>query len=144
MKNASLSCMLELTSTVRNIAAGMSQVMGCMLHKCFAADGLNMSTTGVLLQGCNDLKFRLFAACKFLLQDGAAHKSVWHSRGDGGSRYCMLCTNLFTETCNLVEEDGTNELVCNIIRKSELQMATGEGLRRCARVLAIACQILKS
>ena len=48
----------------------------------------------------------------------------------------MLCTNLFTETCNLVEEDGTNQLVCNIIRKSELQMATGEGLRRCARVLA--------
>ena len=42
----------------------------------FAADGLNMSTTGVLLPGCNDLKFRLFAACKFILQDGAAHKSV--------------------------------------------------------------------
>ena len=127
---------VELSSTVSNIAAGMSQVFGCMLHKFFAADGLNMSTTGVLLPGCNDLKFRLFAACKFLLQDGAAHKSVWHSRGDGGSRYCMLCTNLFTETCNLVEEDGTNQLVCNIIRKSELQMATGEGLRRCARVLA--------
>ena len=48
----------------------------------------------------------------------------------------MLCTNLFTQTCNLVEEDGTNQLGCNIIRKSELQMATGEGLRRCARVLA--------
>ena len=48
----------------------------------------------------------------------------------------MLCTNLFTQTCNLVEEDGTNQLACNIIRKSELQMATGEGLRRCARVLA--------
>ena len=107
----------------------------------FAADGLNMSTTGVLLPGCNDLKFRLFAGCKFLLQDGAAHKSVWHSKGDAGSRYCILCTNLFTETCNLVEEDGTNQLVC---RKSELQMATAEGLMRCARVLAIACQILKS
>ena len=119
-----------------NIAAGVSQVFGCVLHKIFAADGLNMSTTGVLLPGCNDLKFRLFAACKFLLQDGAAHKSVWHSIGDAGSRYCMLCTNLFTETCNLVEEDGTNQLVCNIIRKSELQMATGQGLRRCARVLA--------
>ena len=48
----------------------------------------------------------------------------------------MLCTNLFTETCNLVEEDGTNQLVCNIIRKSELNMATGASLRRCARVLA--------
>ena len=127
---------VELHSTVRKIAAGMSQVFGSMLHKFFDADGLNMSTTGVLLQGCNDLKFRLFAACKFILQDGAAHKAVWHSRGDGGSRYCMLCTNLFTETCNLVEEDGTNQLVCNIIRKSELKKATGASLRRCARVLA--------
>ena len=33
---------VELSSTVSNIAAGMSQVFGCMLHKLFAADGLNI------------------------------------------------------------------------------------------------------
>ena len=72
---------IELSTTVNRIQGGMSKMFGVMLHEFFDASGLNLSTNGVLLPGPNNVKQRLWASCKLILQDGAAHKTVWCSRG---------------------------------------------------------------
>ena len=50
---------------------------------------------------------RLFAKLGAVLQDGGAHKAVWQARGDGASKFCMLCKNLFTHDSNVAADDGT-------------------------------------
>ena len=67
---------------------------------------------------------RLFAVLGTFLQGGGAHKSTWHCRGDGASKPCLLCKNLFTESSNVCDEDGTNLLRCNVIKKVDLVKAT--------------------
>ena len=128
--------MVELSTKVNIIQSGMSQVFGALLHKLFASNGFNLSTHGVLLTGMNGVKFRLFAACKWLLQDGAAHKSVWHCKGDDASKLCMLCKHVMTQECNLVEEYGSSMLTCNVIKKADLELAVAGDLRRQARYLS--------
>ena len=78
---------------------------------------------------------RLWAIMGGILQDGGAHKYVWHIRGDGASKYCVLCRNLFTESSNLVDQDGANLLRCNIIKLDELVPMTGVDLRNNARYI---------
>ena len=48
--------------------------------------------------------FRLFAKIGIVLQDGGAHKTVWQARGDGASRFCLLCKNLFTDRSEVVAD----------------------------------------
>ena len=102
---------VELSKTVRSVAAGMSQVIGSLFNVFFAANAWNLSTSGVLLPGANNSRFRLFASLRFLLQDGAAHKGTWHNKGDAGSRFCMLCKNIFSESSKVVDADGSNMCV---------------------------------
>ena len=80
-------------------------------------------------------KVRLFAKLGGMLQDGGAHKSVWHSRGDSASKFCLLCKNLFTEESQLAEADGTKLLSCNCLKWSDLVQASSRDLRAAARYL---------
>ena len=70
-----------------------------------------------------------------MLQDGGAHKSVWHSRGDAASKFCLLCKNLFVQESQIVDEDGTNLLSCNVLKWGQLVKATNSDLRNTARYL---------
>ena len=70
-----------------------------------------------------------------MLQDGGAHKSVWHSRGDAASKFCILCKNLFVQESQIVDEDGTNLLSCNVLKWGQLVKATNSDLRNTARYL---------
>ena len=88
------------------------------------------------MPGDGGTRLRLFAKMAAFLQDGGAHKSTWHCRGDGASKFCLLCKNLFTESSSVCDEDGTNLLRCNVIKKSGLVPAAGKDLRRSARYLA--------
>ena len=67
--------------------------------------------------------------------DGAAHKSVWHSRGDGASCPCLKCLNFFTESSKLVDEDGNNMLVCKVVKSCDLAVATSTAVRKKVRYL---------
>ena len=69
------------------------------------------------------------------MQDGSAHKSVWHSRGDKASKFCILCLNLFDQESEMVDEDGTNLLCCNVLTWEQLVPASSKGLRKNARFL---------
>ena len=94
-----------------------------------------MATAGALLDFGGHTSVRLWAVLGGLLQDGGAHKSVWHSRGDGSSKFCILCKNLFDEASEIVDEDGTNLLSCNCLKWGELIPATSQDLRKNARLL---------
>ena len=88
----------------------------------------------------NAMKF--WAKLSMILQDGGAHKSTFHPTGDGGSKLCMLCRNIWTESSHMCDEDGSNLLRCNIIKTSELVLATSKDLRNCARYLERAVTML--
>lgn len=124
----------EYSNKVKNVAAGMSQVFGGLLKVFFKDDGTNLHIAGMNLP-FETKSVRLFANIKVVVQDGGAHKTVWSSRGDGATKLCLLCKNLFTESSNMCDEDGSNLLVCGIIKSEELVPASDGDLRRTARYL---------
>lgn len=128
--------LIEFSSTVNQLHAGLSQVFKECIKQFFQPGGLNMSTSGLLIEFPDGVDVRIWAVLGGILQDGGAHKYVWHIRGDGASKLCMLCRNLFTEASNVVESDGTRLLRCNCIRLEELIPMTGVDLRTNARFLA--------
>ena len=83
----------------------------------------------------SNCSIRLWATLGGVLQDGGAHKSVWHRRGDGVSKFCIFCMNLFDQESEIVDEDGTNLLCCNALTWEQLVPASSKGLRTNARYL---------
>ena len=65
--------------------------------KLFFSEGINLAVTGVLLDFDGHTSVRLWAVLGGMLQDGGAHKAVWHSRGDSASKFCIPCKNLFDQ-----------------------------------------------
>ena len=94
-------------------------MFGKLVKVFFDEAGHNFQTSGVLLEfpSCS---IRLWARVGGVVQDGGAHKAIWHSRGDGASMCCMRCLNLCTVASQVCDEDGTGLLVCNVIKASEL------------------------
>ena len=126
--------LVEFSKVINDLSAMMSQMFAKILKLFFNPEGNHLTNTGVNLPVTED-GLRLFAVLGAFLQDGGAHKSTWHCRGDGASKPCLLCKNLFTESSNVCDEDGTNLLRCNVIKKADLVQATSRDMRRAARHL---------
>ena len=77
-----------------------------------------------------------------VIQYGGAHKTLWQARGDGASRFCLLCKNLFTDKSNVAAEDGTHLLRCNQITRDGLVASTDANLRTNARYLERMAAVL--
>ena len=122
----------EYSTKVQAVSAGLSQIFGALVKLFFDKEGHHLGVTGMLLD-FGDESIRLFAVLGGVLQDGGAHKSVWHSRGDAASRYCLLCKNLFTAESKLCDEDGRHLLCCNIVKLNALVPATSRDVRAVAR-----------
>ena len=120
----------EYSIYVTPLSAGLSQVVAAVLQ-CFFSGGVNLAVTGVLLP----FGVRLWAKLGGFIQDGGAHKFVWHSRGDGASKFCLLCKNLFDQESEIVDEDGSNLLSCDVLTWDELVQASSNDLRKTARYL---------
>ena len=80
---------------------------------------------------------KLFATLGSVLLDGGAHKYVWGARGDGASKFCILCNNLWTSQSNIVAEDGTTLLRCDVITVGGLEAASDIELRANMRCLQL-------
>ena len=124
--------MAEFSFNVRACSGGMSQVFVKLCKLYFEPDGFNAapSAGGVRLVS---LDIRIFVVIGVILQDGGAHKSVWHSRD--GSKMCMLCKNLFTIKSELCDADGTDLLTCGVTKLKDLVPETSKSLRDKARYL---------
>lgn len=135
LEEAWFTILIEFSTWVNQMHANISQVFKQIIKQFFQPGGFDFATSGILLE-FSDVDIRLWAKLGGVLQDGGAHKFVWHLRGDGASKFCVLCRNLFTEESNVVDSDGTNLLRCNIIKLGELIPMTGTDLRANARYLA--------
>ena len=122
----------EFSQNVKELSGGMSQVFVVLCKLFFEPGGFNVhpSKGGINLQ---PIEARFFAVMGVILQDGGAHKSVWHSRD--GSKVCLLCKNLFTIDSKLSDEDDTGMLCCGVINLTELKAETSMDLRNKARYL---------
>jgi hypothetical protein len=136
-KEDSWFCLLaKRSSEVAEVSGGMSQIFGAIAKLFFGADVHNLSTGGMVLSGPDGQNHRLFAKLSMFLQDGGAHKVVWHCKGDAGTKLCMLCRNLYSRESELVDEDGTNLLTCSLIFEADLDFATDGDIRGSVRRLA--------
>ena len=123
------------STVVNELSAGLSQVMAAVLTAFFPSDGMNFQTTGVLLDFGEHGSFRVWARVAGFLMDGGAHKYVWHSRGDGASKFCLLCKNEFSQVSNMVDEDGSNLLCCNTLTHAKLELSSSRDIRKVARYI---------
>ena len=101
----------------------------------FFSDGVNLAVTGALMEFADGTTVRIWAVLGGALQYGGAHKSVWHARGDAGSKFGLLCKNLFAGESQLMDDDGTHLLCCNVLTYAELVPATSKELRKNYRYL---------
>ena len=115
------------------MAGGMAAVFSTLIKTCFVDNDL--SDVGLVLNRDGRPPTRVFARLGCFVQDGAAHKSTWHCKGDAGSKICILCRNLFSARSELCDEDGGELLHCNARRRSDLDVATNEELREAVRRL---------
>ena len=132
---------IEFSTVVNDLSAGMSQVFCVILKTFFSADGLHLASGGIQLP-FQPNALRLFAKIGMFIQDGGAHKTTWHCRGDGASKFCLLCRNVFTASSNIVDEDGSNLLRCNVIKKADLIPARGADMRKTARYLEAKADLI--
>jgi hypothetical protein len=130
-------------STIINhkVSAGLSQAFSAIIKAFFEPNGFNMMRSGVNLPFPGG-SIRLFANLKIIIQDGGAHKYMFHARGDGATKLCLLCKNVFTEKSMVVDDDGSNLLRSNVINEEDLIPATGREIRRLARYVATKADTL--
>lgn len=112
-EEAWLPLLIEFSCIVSRVHSGISQVFKECIKAFFQPGGLNFSTNGLLLE-FPDGDVRMWAKLGGILQDGGAHKYVYMIRGDGASKFCMLCRNLFTEASNVCEA-GKDSLFVNFV-----------------------------
>ena len=126
--------MTEFSNLIKDLPGGLSQAFAAVIKLFFQPDGFHMMDGGINVT-IDGVSIRLFAKIGVIIQDGGAHKAVWQSRGDGASKFCLLCKNMFTDMSNVVDEDGTHLLRCNVISLDELEASTDKELRNNARYL---------
>jgi hypothetical protein len=73
------------------------------------------------------LRFRLCLA--FLLQDGAAHKYVFCTKGDNGCKMCLLCRNSVAVDTDFVDEDGDTVVMASVTYEHECDFADDNDIR---------------
>ena len=103
----------EQAHFLKGVDSGISQVFAKVIHVFFGALSHDMSKSGISLRGPDGKHVRVWAELDMLLQDGAAQKHVWGSKGEAGTRMCMLCKNLVSRNSELTRHDGTHSLVCS-------------------------------
>ena len=126
--------MTEFSPTVNCVKGGLSAVFAALI-KTFFKEGADMRRGGISIELGEDDVRKLFALTSIVLQDGGPHKYVWGARGDGASKFCMLCKNLFTKDSEMVDEDGTNLLRCDVIKVAGLVPSSSRELRLNMRYL---------
>ena len=109
----------------RNIPGGMAKVFGAILEDMFVNGPL--ADVGLWL-GSSGRKFHFFAKLGHWIQNGAAHQTTFHCKGDAGCKLCV-CRNLFSQASEVVDEDGSGTLQCKAKDYAELDLAIHDDLK---------------
>jgi len=114
------------SSLVSKLQAGVSQIFAAILKIIFCGD-FNPSV-GLTLKGPDGQHQKLFLSFGGMLQDGAANKFAWSIKGDAGSRFCILCKNLFAKT-SLIMQDGEEILTSSMHKAHGLKFASNQDIK---------------
>ena len=133
-EEAWFTIMVERSAIIRDIHAGMYQALKVIVLMFFDDKGFDCQVGGVNLPlGGNQVRW--WCKLGLIVQDGGAHKTTWHFRGEGGTKMCLLCQNVFADSSNICDQDGVTMLRCNVIKTNELVPATDYQIRNAYRVL---------
>lgn len=128
-KEASWTCIMACRSSfVNDIEGGMSQITSVLLQKLLYPDTCSPKISGVLLKHELGEMVRIFYKLGSFLQDGSAQKYVFHLKGDGGTKFCLFCANLFTHKSGLKQEDGTDVLVADEWNLAKVHQASDQDI----------------
>jgi hypothetical protein len=122
--------LIELrTSETSKLSAGISQVCKIIMHSLFLNPICDVLNLGVLLRGPGE-RFRFRICLAYILQDGAAHKYIFCTKGDNGCKMCLLCRNLVAMETEFVDED-TGDSICtaSVTFEHECDLATDSEIR---------------
>ena len=119
---------IQRSSIVAKISAGISQVYAALLKTMFC-DGFDMRT-GIRFTDEHNISKRVFFKLGGFLQDGDAHKKLWHVKGDAGTRFCALCINLIARNSRLAASmDDECGLVCDGLEYTNIFLATDSDIK---------------
>ena len=124
LEEAWLPILTARTDLVVACSAGMSQVAGELLQLFSGACGADLEAQGMQLVNQAGDRYGIFVRLHMVLQDGGAHKLLFHCKGDSGTKMCMLYRNLYASSSEILDEDGTNLLTCDKVLEEELSFAT--------------------
>ena len=137
MEDAWFCVAAERTDRVKYFDGGIAQVFSTLLKLVFGtATPHTLNRSGIMLDLEDGSSVRMFAKLNMILQDGGAHKVVFMVKGDGGSKFCMSCRNLYSIASDIVDEDGDAMLTCSHVLEDELDFATDDDIRGTVRRLA--------
>ena len=125
----------EPAVAVKTVTSGISQVFAAAIKVFFGSKTFDFRS-GVQLQDPSGNRVRFYATLSMIIQDGAAHKSVFGCKGDAGIRMCMLCKNVVSTPSALTDADGTNLLVCSIVHESDCRFSTDAEVRGAVKRVA--------
>ena len=127
-------CTQKRSGIVNKAKGNLAQLVGTTVKSFFCCDAANVTEFGLTLpRPAGRDPLLLYIRMQVFVQDGSAHKFTWHCKGDGGTKFCLLCKNVFTEKSKLIDEDGTALLKCCVIKRRDLRLASSAELRFAVR-----------
>ena len=100
-EEAWLTIACERSNWVSSLEAGVSQMVRAILRSIFQNDFVQPAILLKHPTGDTKLHFRL----SMVLADGAAHKQIWGSKGDAGTKFCILCANIKSTDPPILKHD---------------------------------------
>ena len=123
-----LTLLVERTTKVQELHAGVSQVFATVMKSFFADPTWDMQAGLLLKAPPGGKNARIHLKLGSLLQDGGAHKVVFGTKGDAATRLCFICSNLVAAKSKL--QQGESLLTCKLMGKSELSMASDSDIKQ--------------
>ena len=99
-----LTISLERSTFVAQLPGGIGQIFAKVLETIFCSP-IAEPRGGLLLKSPYGPNIRLHFIWGICLADGAAHKQVWASKGDAGTKFCLLCANVHSAASMAAGED---------------------------------------
>ena len=136
--------MAKRSSQVNELEASMSQATAIYLSSNFENNMVDACNTGFVVKDEHDVSYRIHLKLGMLLQDGAAHKTIYSLKGDAGTKFCIFCANLYTEKSNITMEDNEEVLVANAWSLENIKQATDSDVMGTAQRLQVQSRALSS
>jgi len=115
---------------VNCMLGGMASLFKLFLSTLFTAT--HNLLDGVVLQKAGAPLVRLFARLGVVVQDGAAHRSTFHHKGESGMNMCMLCLNAFSHNSEIATY-AAGTLPGAVLHHTGMALATNHEIREGAR-----------